>query len=231
MKVKAEERGILIPGSDEDHVSDNENWPRSSKKKKGDKDLDGKGKIKWYDRLPYDDFVDDLPMLRYVRGSKAKISITTFDEINKVCQQIFECNKSFFRFRVQVDLLSHYIGAKVLEKIYITSKGKKKYPLSELLEDQEKEFEIWDQMKTVKELFSSLNEKKVSGFITQEEMDELVEKYIDTFSDKEDRIKMAAVLDKMLDDGEEFKARDRLRQKTRYVNLQKQKENKIYEVK
>ena len=186
---------------------DSESWPEASP----ERNLEGKGKPKWYDKLPYEKFVDDLPMLRYVRGSKAKISITTFDEVNKVCQQLFEANKSFFRFRVQVDLLAHYIGTKILEQIYIVKRGKKKYPLSQLLEDQEKQFEIWDQMKTVKELFANLCEKMVDGFMTEKEFDQYIAKYIATFSTADDRIKMAMVIDLMFDRGEVGKAKDRLR--------------------
>ncbi len=193
--------------TENDPMTDTETWPTASP----DRNLEGKGKPKWYDFLPYEKFANYLPMLRYVRGSKAKISITTFDEVNKVCQQLFECNKSFFRFRVQVDLLAHYIGTKILEQIYIVQKGKKKYPLSQLLEDQEKQFEIWDQMKTVKELFANLCEKMADGFLTETEFDHHVEKYIATFSTADDRIKMAMVIDLMLDRGEVGKAKDRLR--------------------
>ena len=229
MRGEAKERGV-----NEYESVDDEHWPkaespskRNSKNDKPDEDIQGKGKIKWYDRLPYNDFVDDLPMLRYVRGARAKIHITTFDEINKSNQQIFECNKSFFRYRVQVDLLAHYIGSKMLEQIYIVKKNNKKYPLSELLEEQEKQFETWDQMKTIKELFSSLSEKKANGFITDQEMDELVDKYINTFEDADSRIKMAGVLDLMIAQGEEFKAKERLRKKEAYQNRQKQKEYEI----
>jgi len=228
MRTTARERGIIEP---EDENIDYENWPKlKSKKVKTETEIDGKGKVKWYNRLPYDKFVDDLPMLRYVRGSKTKISITTFDEIGKVCQQIFECNKSFFRFRVQVDLLSHYIGAKILEQIYIVKKGKKKYPLSQLLEDQEQHFLVWDQMKTIKELFGSLCEKKSQGFITEAEMDEMVAKYIATFDEADHRVKMSSVLDLMLERGEEYKAKERIRQKDYYKNKQKKKEYGIQKV-
>jgi len=216
---------------DEDQLGDEENWPQTKNKNvKKDGELDGKGKIKWYDRLPYNEFVDDLPMLRYLRGAKTKISITTFDEIGKVCQQMFECNKSFFRFRVQVDLLAHYIGTRILEQIYIVKKNKKKYPLSQLLEDQESQFIIWDQMKTVKELFASLCEKKVSGFITKPEMDALVEKYIATFDEPDQRVKMAAIIQSMVDGGEERKAKDRIAKNDNYKTKQIEKEYGIHEV-
>ena len=229
MRCQARERGTI--DEIDDRNIDHENWPRDNAKKvKHKTDIDGNGKVKWYDKLPYDSFAEDLPMLRYVRGSKTKISITTFDEIGKVCQQIFECNKSFFRFRVQVDLLAHYIGTKILEQIYIVKKGKRKYPLSQLLEDQEQQFLIWDQMKTVKELFSTLCEKKSQGFISEAEMDELVEKYISTFDTPDHRIKMASVLDLMIEQGEEFKASERIKRKERYKNKQKKEEYGIQEV-
>jgi hypothetical protein len=212
MKEKASDYTVI----DEDgSVTDNESWPTAD----SNRNLEGKGKAKWYEKLPYDKFVEDLPMLRYVRGSKAKFTITTFDEINKACQQLFECNKSFFRFRTQVDLLAHYIGTKILEQIYIVRKGKKKYALSQLLEEQEKQFEIWDQMKTVKELFSSLYEKKIEGFVTEKEFDMHVQRYINTFSSPDDRIKMAQVLDRLEETGESIKARDRVRKN--FANKQK----------
>lgn len=217
--------------SNEDQNSDNEIWPKSdSKKVKTETEIDGKGKKKWYDFLPYHDFVDLLPMLRYVRGAKTKISITTFDEVGKVCQQIFECNKSFFRFRVQVDLLAHYIGTKILEQIYIIKKNIKPYPLSKLLEEQEEQFKIWDQMKTIKELFATLCEKKVSGFITKKEMDDLVAKYIATFEDASDRVKMSDILDLMIQNGEEKKAMERINKRDSYGVKQRQKEYGIQEV-
>ena len=39
---------------------DNENWPKTQtkKKSKGDEDINGKGKVKWYNKLPNADFVD-----------------------------------------------------------------------------------------------------------------------------------------------------------------------------
>ncbi len=191
----------------DDQMEDNELWPAAS----SERNLEGKGVPKWYDFLPWEKFVPFLPKLRYLRGSKAKFSITTFDEINKVCQQIFECNKSFFRFRTQVDLLAHYIGSKILEQIYVIQKGEKKYPLSQLLEEQETQFQIWDQMKTVKEIFQGLYEKKIEGFMSEEEFDGYIQKYIDTFETGEDRIKMAMVLDKMEDGDEYKKAKDRIR--------------------
>lgn len=229
MRGEFRERGTIDEVDNENN--DSENWPVSkSGKVKTETDLDGKGKIKWHERLPYSDFVDDLPMLRYVRGSKTKISITTFDEIGKVCQQIFECNKSFFRFRVQVDLLSHYIGARILEQIYIARKNRKKHPLAVVLEGKEKQYEIWDQMKSVKEIFSALCEKKADGFISDDEMDSLVEEYIGTFENPDDRIKMAEVIDVMLRNGEEVKASERLRQRKLYGLKQRKKEEELQEV-
>lgn len=225
MRVQGRERAEHT--TEDDLISDNEEWPSV----KGDRDLEGKGRPKWYLMLPYDEFVPHLPKLRYLRGSKAKFSITTFDEINKVCQEVFECNKSFFRFRSQVDLLAHYIGAKILEQVYVVQNGNKKYPLSVLLEEQEEQFKIWDQMKTVKEIFQSFCEKYADGFMTQEELDGHIEKYVNTFDDPENRIKMAVIIEKMIADGEVRKAKDRLRKN--YGNLQREKEAKekgIYRV-
>jgi hypothetical protein len=208
-----------------DKMTDEESWPAASP----ERNLEGKGKPKWYDFLPWEKFVQYLPRLRYLRGSKARFTITTFDEINKVCQQIFECNKSFFRFRTQVDLLAHYIGTKILEQIYVVQRGEKKYPLSKLLEEQEEQFKIWDQMKTVKEIFQGFYEKKVEGFITEKEFDGHVERYISTFESSEDRVKMAMILDKMEDGDEYKKAKDRVRKN--FQNKQLAIEKGIHTVK
>jgi len=209
----------------DDPLTDHEVWPAAAPSR----NIDGKDKVKWYEHIDYPKFTKKIPMLRYMRGSKAKISITTFDEINKVCQQLFECNKSFFRFRVQVDLLAHYIGTRILEQIYIVKQGKKRYPLSQLLEDQENQFEIWDQMKTVKELFAGLCDKKAEGFITDGEMSGFVQRYIDTFSSKDDRVKMAMVIDSMIDKGEMNRARDRMRKKYARAQIEKDKGIKVVE--
>jgi hypothetical protein len=213
MKVQGRERAKHF--IEEDLLSDEEEWPAI----KEERDIEGKGNPKWYKMLPYEEFVPHLPKLRYLRGAKAKFSVTTFEEINKVCQEIFECNKSFFRFRSQVDLLAHYIGSKILEEIYVVQKGNKKYPLSILLEEQEGQFKIWDQMKTVKEIFKSLCEKYSDGFMTQEELDGHVEKYVNTFDTPDNRIKMAAIIEKMIATGEVYKAAARVRKN--YSNAQK----------
>ena len=176
--------------TEKDYMVDEESWPEASP----ERNLEGNGVPKWYNFLPWDKFIHLLPKLRYLRGSKAKISLTTFDEINKVCQQIFEGDKSFFRYRVQVDLLAHYIGTKMLEQIYIIQKGRKKDPLSQILEDQETQYKIWDRMKTVKEVFQDLSEKYAEGFITQKQLNSHVEKYISTFEEAEDRVKMADII-------------------------------------
>jgi hypothetical protein len=208
------------PNKDGHVISDNgltdlDQWPVASP----ERNLEGKGKPKWYDFLPYEKFVQYLPKLRYLRGSKAKFTITTFEEINKVCQQIFECNKSFFRFRSQVDLMAHYLGTKMMEQIYIVQQCNKQYPLSKVLEEQEEQFQIWDQMKTIKEIFQNLCEKLADGFITQKELDAHVERYIATFESPEDRIKMASVIEHMVSNGETYKAKDRNRKN--YANKQK----------
>lgn len=212
MKEIAKDHAIF---DESDLMSDTENWPSASP----ERNLEGKGKSKWYEKLPYNKFVDLLPQLRYLRGSKAKFTITTFDEINKVCQQIFECHKSFFRFRSQVDLLAHYIGTKILEQVYIIHKNYPQNPLSKILEEQEAQFKIWDQMKTVKEIFQSLCEKYVEGFMTREELDRHLDLYVSTFSSEEDRIKMMKVVDGMMDENAFGRAKERNRKN--YENRQR----------
>ena len=212
---------------EEDQVIDKEFWPQAS----SERNLEGKGILKWYNFLPWKKFIHLLPKLRYLRGSKAKISLTTFDEINKVCQQIFEGNKTFFRYRVQVDLLAHYIGTKILEQIYIIQKDQRKDPLSQILEDQEEQFKIWDRMKTIKEIFQDLSEKYTEGFITQKQLDFHIKKYISTFEDSEDRVKMADIIEKMIQNGEVHRAEGRIRARKNYSNQQKIKESKLQTVK
>jgi hypothetical protein len=205
-------------------ISDSENWPSASP----ERNLEGKGNPKWYSFLPWEKFVPFLPRLRYLRGAKAKFSITTFEEINKVCQQVFECHKSFFRFRSQVDLLAHYIGAKILEQIYIVHAGIEKDPLSVILEEQEGQFIIWDRMKVIKDIFKDLCEKNVDGFVSDNELETHLDRYVSTFKDAEDRIKMASIIQKMKETGETFKAKDRVRKN--FENRQRAIEKGIHEV-
>ena len=115
-------------------------------------------------------------------------------------------------------------------KADIIKKNIKPYPLSKLLEEQEEQFKIWDQMKTIKELFATLCEKKISGFITKKEMDDLVAKYIATFEDPSDRIKMSDILDFMIQNGEETKAVERIKKRDSYGIKQREKEYGIQEV-
>ncbi len=218
MKEQATDHVIV---SESDHLIDEESWPSASP----DRNLEGKGKPKWYDFLPYHKFVSLLPQLRYLRGSKARFTITTFDEINKVCQQIFECHKSFFRYRTQVDLLAHYIGTKILEQIYIVQCNHRKNPISKLLDEQELRFVIWDQMKTIKEIFQGLCEKYVDGFVTEKEFDAHVKRYISTFESADDRIKMATVIERMMVSGEAHKASERVRKN--YANKQRAIEKEL----
>jgi hypothetical protein len=199
-----------------DFLVDKDHYPDSP-----GRNLEGANRPKWYAMIPYDQIIPHIPKLRYIRGSKAKISITTFEEVNRACQQIFECNKSFFRFRVQVDLLAHYLGTKILEQIYVVMQGGKKTPLSKILEDSEVQFELWDQMKAIKEIFQSLCDKRVEGFITDEEMDAHVDKYLATFESDFDREKMARVIDVMIEKGEFGKAAERNRK--RYERKYKEK--------
>jgi hypothetical protein len=220
MKEKPTKNGLVS-----DPNIDTDEWPPSP----APRNLEGKDRPKWYEMLPYDQFAQYLPQLRYVRGSKAKFSITTFQEISDVAQEIFEKNKSFFRFRVQVDLLAHYIGVKMLEHIYISRCGHKKSRLSELLESNEQQFAIWDQMKTVKEIFASILEKRIQGFVSEEEFEATVERYIDTFDEKSDRIKMAQIIDFLIDDGAVRKAKERVRKN--HENKQRAKEAGIRGVK
>jgi hypothetical protein len=203
MKAGARDKGVI-----EDELIDREHDNELPNR------IEGKGKPIWYKFLHYNEWVQYLPSLRYIRGSRAKFSITTFDEINKAAQQVFECNKSFFRFRAQVDLLAHYIGTKILEEIYVTQKGIMKDPLSKILEEQESQFLVWDRMKAVSEIFQNLCEKRAQGFITEQEMDEHVDRYISIFESKEDRNKMLLKIDIMLQSGEMFKAKERTRMKS-----------------
>lgn len=225
MKEKPNKHGIIDDQSIEDQNTDTEDWPSSP----AHRNLEGRGKPKWYEMLPYEDFAPHLPQLRYVRGSKAKFSITTFQEINDLCQEIFEKNKSFFRFRVQVDLLAHYIGTKILEHLYVTNRGLPKNKLAQLLEEREKQFAIWDRMKTVKEIFASLCEKRIEGFVSEDEFEAEIGDYIATFDTEIDRMKMAQIVDILLERKAMEKAKDRTRK--RFERTQEAKEKGIKAVK
>lgn len=191
-----------------DHDHDNETPVRN---------LEGKDRPKWYAMLPYDEFVPHIPKLRHIRGSKAKVHIDTFDETSKVCQQIFECNKSFFRFRAQVDLLAHYLGTKILEQIYVVRAGKSKDPLSEILEEMEPQYIIWDQMKTVKDIFKDLCEKLSQNVLSESEFLGYLSRYVRSFALDENGKKMEKIILEMLEksSGEEEvkKIKERLRKR------------------
>lgn len=169
---------------------------------------------KWYEMINYSpEFIEELPKLRYIRGSKSRFTIVTFEQTDRSCQSIFECNKFFFRFRSQVDMIAHYLGTKILEEIYMTRRGIKKSALSELLEKKEKVFKIWDEMKCIKGIFGDLMEKYVEGFIENRELEAEIDELVGTFSDKNEQKKMRAIIEKMKNEGEAYKAKDRLRKK------------------
>ena len=190
-------------------------------------DLEGKGKVKWVELLNLEKAAPHLPILRHIRGSKARIGFTMFKEIDDMAQSIFEKNKSFFRFRAQVDIMGYYLGIKIIEQLYLTCKGFGKSKLSELLESKEDENRVFDDMKTCKEKFKSDLEKYSDGFLTEEELFKKLEEYIDVFSgfsgDSPGNLteKMKKIFSEMMDESELLKAKDRLRHRVSYMEKKK----------
>ena len=172
---------------------------------------------KWYEMINYSpEFLEELPKLRYIRGPKARFTITTFEQIDIACRTIFECNKEFFRFRSQVDMIAHYLGTKILEEIYMKRRGLKKSTLSSLLENKEKTYLTWDNMKCIKGVFGDLMEKYVEGFIDNRELDVEIEELVTSFEGKDEQKKMRQIIENMKLDGEAYKAKDRVRKTAEY---------------
>jgi hypothetical protein len=211
-------------------VSDGDDWPDIPTAHSGDKpgksedasppkeprNLEKGKKQKWYDVIDFKKMVPLLPMLRRVRGSKKNVTIPVFTELNDSAQSIFERNKTLFRFRTQVDLMAYYWGMRVLEQIYLVHKGLPVSRLSKLLEDKEARYAVYDDMKTVKELFQKDMERFKEGIVGEEEVHKHWTEYLATFENAEDRGIMNGVLEKMLAEGEEDKARDRVRKRSEY---------------
>ena len=149
-----------------------ENQPNKGKKKREQNDernLDGKGKVKWVEVLNLEKAAPYLPILRNIRGSKARIGFTMFKEIDDMAQSILR-EQDFFSVPrpSRCDGLLH--GIKILEHLYMMGKGFGKSELSELLESKEAEYRIYDDMKTCQEKFKYDMEQFCEGFMTDEEL-------------------------------------------------------------
>ena len=205
--------------------SDNEK--KKTRKFAEERNLEGKGKVKWVELLDLQKAAPYLPILRHIRGSKARIAFTMFKEIDDMAQSIFEKNKSFFRFRTQVDIMAYYLGIKQVEHLYLTCKGFGKSKLSELLESLEEDYRIYDDMKTCKEKFKSDLEKYYEGFITDDELFRRRQQYIDIFSgfsgDSPGNLpeKMKKIFDEMMDESDLLKAKERIRKRESYWEKKK----------
>lgn len=204
MKEKGHDHVELTEEPEEEGVDNTPHAPRN---------LDGKGRVKWYELIDYDKIIPHLPILKNIRGSKAKIQLWMFSEIDSLCQSIFEKNKPSFRYRAQVDILCYYLGAKLMEQIYVVRTGHSRSKLCELLELREEDNMVFDDMKTVKEKFKADVEKYYEGFLTKEEIYVLWESYLSVFSFTKDKEKMNKVLNNMVDSEGHEKVKDRLRKR------------------
>lgn len=123
--------------------------------------------------------------------------------------------------------MSYYIGAKIVEHLYLTCKGFGKSKLSELLESLEEEYRVYDDMKTCKEKFRSDLEKYCEGFVTDEELFERRQQYIEIFSGFSGVSpgnlpeKMTKIFDEMMGERDLFKAKERIRKKESYWGKKK----------
>ncbi|MEE9913199.1 MAG: hypothetical protein K4571_15915 [Deltaproteobacteria bacterium] len=218
MKKKGREHADWHSNNDSDQ--ENENTKNVSQ----ERNLDGRGKVKWVEIPDWEKIEPYLPILRHIRGSKARIAFTMFKEIDDMAQSIFEKNKSFFRFRTQVDIMAFYIGVRIVEHLYLTRKGFGKSKLSELLESLEAEYRVYDDMKICKEKFKCDFEKYSEGFITDEELLKRRQQYLDIFSgDSPGNLteKMTKIFDETMGDIELFKAKERIRKRTSYQKNKK----------
>ena len=184
--------------------------------KKEPRNLEKGQKKKWYDVIDFKKMVPLLPMLRRVRGSKKNVTIPVFTELNDSAQSIFERNKTLFRFRTQVDLMAYYWGMRVMEQIYLVHRGLPVSKLSKLLESKEQRYEMYDNMKTVKELFQKDIERFHEGIMPEDEVYKHWDEYLKTFDSDTDRSTINKLFESMLDRGENVKARDRIRKRAEY---------------
>jgi len=182
------------------------------------RDLTGTGKIKWYQHIPWDKVLPKLPQLRNIRGSKTRINLWMFSEIDHTAQSIFEKNKSFFRFRAQVDILAYYLGARILEELYLTRHGFPKSKLSQMLESMEDEYVIYDEMKILKEKFKADLEKYHEGFISEKQIYEKNVTYVTALSHEKNRDKMAKILDDLIGQESDTRIKNRLRKRREREN-------------
>jgi hypothetical protein len=209
--MKEDPKDHVIP----DYQIDSKHEEEEFKEEKP-RNLEARKKKKWYDVINFKEMVPLLPVLRRIRGSKKNITIPIFTELNDSAQSIFERNKALFRFRTQVDLMAYYWGMRVLEQIYLSHKGLPVSELSKLLEDREEEYRIFDDMKTIKELFQKDVERFSEGMIDEEEVHANWDKYLATIKNPKYKKRMEKIMDRMIDEGEEYKAKERMRKKADY---------------
>jgi len=101
------------------------------------------------------------------------VQFTTFKEIGDVAQQIFELNHSFFRFVAQVHISAHYIGMEDNGgNIRHPKRGKPRSKLSEILEQMNRAYRTYDDMKVIKEVVQTLIDKFVAGLMTKKDLDD-----------------------------------------------------------
>jgi uncharacterized protein YktA (UPF0223 family) len=205
---------------------DNDEYGPTDKKSRN---IEGKGKVKWYEMINYAKLIPHLPVLKNIRGSKVKIQLWMFAEIDNVCQSIFEHNKSSFRYRAQIDIMCYYIGVKFVEQLFISNKGFCKDELSLLLESQEVEFRNYDRMKIIKEKFKSYVEKFYEGFIAEDEIMAHYDAFLRVFPDKKSKEKIGKIMDELLGNKEIGLAKERLRKRSEYAEYKNRKKIRVVE--
>lgn len=182
------------------------------KKGKKGKEVDTIDKKPWRSVINFVELGPLLPQMKNVSGPKKHASFHTFEITDQIAQSIFERCKHDFQTRAQVDRLAHYIGAGILEQVFLVMRGHKRSKLSLFQESQEEnEFKL-EQMELARVKLQKKIDLFTSGIITNDKVYEYWDQLLECFaSDEQERLE--DIFNDMLDRGEAFKSKDRVRKR------------------
>lgn len=204
MKTKGKNRNVV------EDPEQTESRPRSTKSE-APRNFDGTGKVKWYHFINFREMLPHMPVLRNYRGGKSKVQFTTFCEVDASAQSIYERNKNFFRTRAQVDIAMHYIGCRIFEFLYLLDRGFTQNKLSKELERYEERYQVYDDMKMIREKVKDDAQHYAADIVTKDEINERIARLLAVLERPDDRERMARIIAKIMREADRQKAADKFK--------------------
>lgn len=164
----------------------------------------------WRSVINFEELGPLLPGVKDVSGSKSKLCFNTFQTTDSILQAVFDKNHTTFQTRSQVDRLAHYIGAGIIEQVYLVLHGHARSKLSLLQEKHEASDEKLNQMQLAKDKLQKKIDLFTSGLISDDEVYEHWDELLECFNQEEQK-RLESIFNDMIDRGENLKSKDRVR--------------------